>query len=167
MKKLLVSLLALMLIPIAAHAQTDFSAVCGGTPVLSVRYDESTLRLDTESYLGSSRGNHTWLGMFYSDAYTIELSADRYDDLPADSDLNQLSLYLCSAMSGYQAQAVETYGGALPFVILSLNGPMGPSYYAAALTHGYVVHFEIYNLRGGVDASCLNALKTLLSGVSR
>jgi len=167
MKKLMVLLCALTLITVSgARAQTDYTASCGGSRLLTVQYDENALQLDTESYLSSSRGSHTWLGMFYDGTYTIELSADRYSDLPADSDANQLSAYLCSALSQYQCAPLELYSAGLPFVIFSLNGPMGQSYYAAALSNGYVVHFEIYNMRGGADGGALTALKALLNGVS-
>lgn len=167
MKKMLVILCALTLITVSpAQAQTDFTAYCGATPVLSVTYDEGSLRLDTDSYLGSSRGGHQWLGMFYNSAYTVELAADQYRDLPADSSPEQLSAYLCAAMQGDGASPVEIYrGGSLSFAVISLSRPSGSSYYAAALSKGYVVYFEIYNLRGGVDASALSTLKALLNGV--
>ena len=165
MKKLLVLICAMTLLTVSsACAQTDYTARCGGTPVLTVRYDEGSLRLDTDSYLGSSGGGHYWLGMFYNGTYTVELAADTYADLPADSSPEQLSAYLCAAMQGDNARAVEIYRGGKTFAILALNRPTGSSYYAAALSQGYVVYFEIYNLRGGVDGSALSVLKGLLDG---
>lgn len=164
MKKLLILLCLMALLAPAALAENSYTARCGGTSVLSVRYDGGAFSLDTDSYLSSSRGNHTWLGMFYNGSYTIELAADRYDDLPADCGVEQLSAYLCGLTQG---TALETYSAGLPFVILSLNGPSGQSYYAAAMSQGYVVHFEIYNFRGGADAGALGVLKQLLNGVSR
>lgn len=164
-KQLMVLLCALTLLTVTpASAQTNYAAACGATTVLNVAYDENAFELDTESYLASSRGSHTWLGIFYNGSYTVELAADRCGDLPADSDLNQLADYLCGALAQEQCQKIDTYGA---FAIFSLSGPTGNSYYAATLSHGYVVHFEIYNMRGGVDASALSTLKKLLNGVSK
>ena len=81
----------------------------------------------------------------------------RYDDVGAADDLGK---YLCAKWNG---TLVETTGGSLPFVILSLNGPTGQSYCAAALIQGYVVHFEIFSY-GGTEG--LNTLKQLLAGVN-
>lgn len=140
-----------------ALAETSFTAQAGGVPLLTVRYDENAFRLDTDSYLSSSRGGHLWLAMFYNGSATVELAADRYDDLPAGGDLGS---YLSAKWNG---TAVEYYNGFVPFVILSLSGPTGQSYCAAAAVQGYVVHFEIFSY-GGADG--LGTLKQLLSGVS-
>lgn len=141
----------------SAVAESSYTAQVGGVPLLSVRYDESAFRLDTDSYLSSSRGNHTWLAMFYNGSATIELAADRYDDVSAAGDL---ASYLCAKWNG---SLVETTAGPIPFVILSLSGPTGQSYCAAALIQGYVVHFEIFSY-GGTEG--LTTLRQLLSGVS-
>jgi len=168
MKKLLVLLCALTLMTVSpASAQTDYTACCGATPVLTVHYDGGQFHLDTESYLGSSRGGHTWLGLFYNDSCSIDLSADRYADLPAGCSLEQMSDYLCQAMRPDQCAVLETWReGSVPFVIFSLNGPSGSSYLAATLSQGYVVHFEIFCPRGGVNADTLNTLKGLLRSVT-
>ncbi|MBQ9196115.1 MAG: hypothetical protein IJ157_02640 [Clostridia bacterium] len=167
MKKLLVLICALALAALPALAETAYTAQCGGKPLLTLRYDEKAFRLGTESYLGSSVGGHTWLGMFGSDGATVEFSADLYDDLPANCSAAQLADYLNGRLSDEHCAYLEQYvpQSKLPFVIFSLNGGMGPSYYAAAVIRGYVVHFEIYNLRGGVNQDALTTLKTLLDGV--
>lgn len=165
MKKLLslFCMMTLLALP-AALAEGSYTARCGGTAVLTVRYDDSAFSLDRDSYLSSSRGGHTWLGMFYNGSYTVELAADRYTDLPADCGTDQLSAYLCGLLGG---SVVETYSAGLPFVILSASGPFGPTYYAAAMNQGYAVHFEIYSYQGGAGPDALNVLKSLLNGVSR
>ena len=66
MKKGLLLLCALALLVLScAHAETEFVIPCGGQPALTLRYDENVYTLDRESYLSSSFGAHTWLGMFY------------------------------------------------------------------------------------------------------
>ena len=152
----LLCILSLLLLS-CALAEGSYTARVGGVPLLNVRYDEGAFQLDTDSYLSSSRGNHTWLAMFYNGSASIELAADRYDDVGAADDLGK---YLCAKWNG---TLVETTGGSLPFVILSLNGPTGQSYCAAALIQGYVVHFEIFSY-GGTEG--LNTLKQLLAGVN-
>ncbi|MBQ9300118.1 MAG: hypothetical protein IJ214_06360 [Clostridia bacterium] len=168
MKKLLVLLCALTLAAVsAAHAQADFTALCGGQPIFTLQYDEKAFSLDTESYLGSSVGGHTWLGMLFDGSATVEFSADVYADLPADCDTSRLADYLSGLLAGEQCAFLEQYTspGQVPFVIFSLNGAAGQSYYAALLVQGYAVHFEIYNLRGGVGPEALATLKSLLDGV--
>ena len=168
MKKLLVLLCALMLLPVfAAHAQTEFTGVCGGVPVMTLQYDESAFSLDTGSYLSSSYGGHTWLGMLYNGGDTVEISADLYPGLAAGSSLQQLADYLSTALAGEQCAYLGQYtapSGAA-FVLFSLNGSVGQSYYAALMSQGYVLHFEIYNLRGGAAPGALDTLKSLLNGV--
>ena len=153
----LLCILALLLLS-PALAENSFTARVGGVGLLTVRYDENAFRLDTDSYLSSSRGGHTWLAMFYNGSATIELAADRYDDLPADS--SRLADYLCAKWNG---SLTETFAGAVPFVILTLNGPTGTSYCAAALIQGYVVHFEVFSY-GGTEG--LSTLRQLIGGVS-
>ncbi len=167
-KRLLILCLLILLALRPACAETAYTAVCGSVPVLSLQYDETAFALDTESYLTSSFGAHTWLGMFYNGSCTVELSADWYPDLPAPGDPNALAQYLTGLLASAQGQWVETYTTPqfTSFVIFSLNGIYGPSYYAALLSQGYLVHFEIYNLRGGVDATALDTLKMLLNGTT-
>ena len=165
MKKLLIALCALLLaVPGPALAQCDFTAFCGELPVLTLQYDESAFALDTESYLSGSVGGHTWIGMLSNRAVTVEMAADLCPDLPPESAPEQLSAYLCAALAADQCQPLEIYvtPGFVSFVILSLNGPAGQSYRAAVLSQGYIVYFELYNLRGGVTEVELNTLKTLL-----
>lgn len=159
MKKLVALLCILTLFFFSsALAEGSFTARVGGVNLLTVRYDENAFRLDTDSYLSSSRGGHTWLAMFYNGSATIELAADRYDDLPTDS--SRLADYLCAKWNG---ALTETTGGPVPFVILTLNGPTGTSYCAAALIQGYVVHFEVFSY-GGTEG--LSTLRQLIGGVS-
>ena len=168
MKKLAVLICVLMLLAApCALAEANYTALCGGVPVLNVSYDPGVFSLDTESYLYSTMGDHYWLGMFYNGSDTVEFSADRYPDLNPGSDINQLSAYLTAALAAEQCAPLEIYTnpGFISFALFSLNGSMGPSYYAALLSQGYVVHFEIYNLRGGAGPEALNTLKTLLDGV--
>ena len=166
MKKLLVLLCALILFTVSAHAQTEYTAMCNGTPVLTLQYDEKGYALDTESYLSSSFGGHTWLGMFFNGSLTVELSADMFADQPDLRDMDALAAYLTVKLADEQCTLLEQYVTAqyTPFALFSLNGPTGPSYYAATLSHGYIVHFEIYNLRGGVGPDALATLKALLEG---
>ena len=167
MKKLLALLSVLMLLSLPACAQSAYTALWEGARLFALSYDGGDLRLDTESYRAGSGAGHIWLGTLYNGSYTIEMGADRYADLPADCTAEQLSDYLCGALQG-GGTALEVYpAGGFSFALLAVNGAWGKSYYAAALSQGCVVHFEIYNLRGGVDASALTALKTLLNGVSR
>ena len=168
MKKLLVLLCLLTMITgSAAHAQADFTALCGGKPVLTLQYDENAFSLDTESYLSSSYGGHTWLGMLFNGSVTVELSADLYDGLAADCTLDQLADYLGAKLADEQCAYLERYTspGNISFIIFSLNGAAGQSYYAALMAQGCAVHFEIYNLRGGVGPEALKTLKALLDGV--
>ena len=168
MKKLLLLLCALALLCLpAAQAQTAYTAACYGVPVMTVVYDEAAFSLDTESYLGSTFGPHIWLGMFYNGSYTVEMAADLYNDLPANCDQNQLSAYLQNLLGVGQCVPLEPFTGLgqVPFVIFSVNTPAGAAYYAATLVQGYVIHFEIYNLRGGVDANALGVLQGLLYNV--
>lgn len=158
MKKIvaLLCILTLLCLP-SALAEASFTASAGGARLLTVSYDEAAFRVDTDSYLSSSRGGHTWLAMFYNGGATIELAADRYDDAPADG--SRLADYLCAKWNG---SLVETSAGPVPFVILSLSGPTGQSYCAAALIQGYVVHFEVFSY-GGTEG--LGTLRQLLGGV--
>ena len=170
MKKLMVLLCALTLITLSpARAQESYTAYCGATPLFSLSYDDATYSLDTDSYLGTSGGGHTWLGMFYSSTYTIDCAADRYSDLALSDDsgsaLSQLSAYLTSALSRDGGEMAETCRcGGMSFVIFSLGD--GQSYYAAAPVQGYAVSFEIYNMRGGADEGALSTLKGFLKGIS-
>ena len=168
-KRLLVLCLLLLLALRPACAETAYTALCGGVPVLSLQYDETAFALDTESYLTGTFGAHTWLGMFYNGYCTVELSADWYPDLPAAGDPTALTQYLNALLSDAQGQWLETYTNPqfVSFALYSLNGMYGPSYYAALLSQGYLVHFEIYNLRGGVDITALDTLKGLLDGVGQ
>lgn len=168
MKRLLILFCVLLLtLPLSAHAQTEFAAVCNNRPLLSLQYDETAYSLDTESYLASSIGGHTWLGMLYSRAVTVELAADLYPDLPALCTPEQLSDFLCAHLVADQCAPLEIYTtpGLIPFAILSLNGVTGPSYYAAVISQGYVVYFELYNLLGGAVPQDLDTLKLLLDTV--
>ena len=159
MKKIVALLCILTLLCLSsALAEASFTASAGGARLLTVSYDETAFRVDTDSYLSSSRGGHAWLAMFYNGSATIELAADRYDDLPADS--SRLADYLCAKWNG---ALTETAGGPIPFVILTLNGPTGTSYCAAALIQGYVVHFEVVSY-GGMEG--LSTLRQLIGGVS-
>ena len=166
MKKaiLLLCILCLML-PLSASAQSAMTIKLGGAS-WTLLYDETMFSLDTESYLASNRGQHKWFGNFYNGTCTIELAADRYDDLPADCSLFQLADYLSTA-TDFPCSVVEITSTPVSFLILSISAPMGTVYYAAAPLGGYVVHFELYNMRGGVDASMLQVLKTLLNGISK
>lgn len=170
MKKLMVLLCALMLVSLSpAKAQESYTAYCGAAKLFTLSYDSAAYSLDTNSYLGTSGGGHTWLGMFYSSSYTIDCAADKYGDLSLSDDsgsaASQLTAYLSSALAGEQAALVETCRcGGIPFAIFSLGG--GQSYYAAAAIGGYAVSFEIYNMRGGVDEGALRALKAFLNGIS-
>ena len=84
MKKIVALLCILTLLCLSsALAEASFTASAGGARLLTVSYDEAAFRMDTDSYLSSSRGGHTWLAMFYNGGATIELAADRYDDAPA------------------------------------------------------------------------------------
>ena len=165
MKKGLLLLCALALLVLScAHAETEFVIPCGGQPALTLRYDENVYTLDRESYLSGSFGAHTWLGMFYDGHSTVELATDLYRDLPADPSPEALSAYLCAQLADAGCEPLEIYTtpARLAFVLLSLNRPTGPSYYAAIRFQDYVVYFELYNLRGGVTEVELNTLKTLL-----
>ena len=166
MKKviLLLCIICLML-PLCAQAQSAMTITLGGSS-WTLHYEETLFSLDNESYLASNRGQHRWFGNFYNGTCTIELAADRYDDLPADCSLFQLADYLCTAME-FPCTVLEITDAPVPFLILSISSPMGNSYYAAAPLGGYVVHFELYNMRGGVDVSMPQVLKILLSGVNK
>ena len=168
MKKQIMLIFFLILVLTApAYAQTGYQAACEGKTILTVSYDEAAFRLDKDSYLGTNRNGHWWLGTFYNGIYAVDLCADRYDGLSESSSLNDLASYLCTLYSREGCTVLETSGGSIPFVILSMNGQNGQSYYAAALIHGYSVSFEIYSMLGGTDNTGLEILKTLLYGVYR
>ena len=95
-----------------------------------------------------------------------EFGAESGQLLHVELSLFQLADYLSTA-TDFPCTVVEITDSPVPFLILSISAPMGTVYYAAAPLGGYVVHFELYNMRGGVDASMLQVLKTLLNGISK
>ncbi|MBQ7455611.1 MAG: hypothetical protein IJS53_04140 [Clostridia bacterium] len=168
MKKLLPLLCALTLLfcSCAYAQQTEYTAFVPEGPLLTVSYDPAALRLDTESYLAANTPAHRWLGMFYDGEFTIEFAADRYEGYRAPATPEELAEAVCNAHMRDKAVLLEIWReGEVPFALLRLERPSGESYYAAAYVNGYVVYFEIYNLRGKVDDRALDLLKTLLGGV--
>ena len=53
-------------------AEAVFTVQYDGEYLLTLRYDNSLFRLDTDSYLGSGRNDHRWLGTFYNGTYAID-----------------------------------------------------------------------------------------------
>ena len=166
-KPILLLFFRILILAVPAHAQTSYQAACEGSVILTVSYDEALFRLDKDSYLGTNRNGHWWLGTFYNGTYAVDLCADRYNGLSESSSLTDLAAYLCTLYSREGCTVLETSGGSLPFVILTMNGQNGQSYYAAALIRGYAVSFEAYCMLGGRDNTGLEILKTLLQGAGR
>ena len=166
-KPILLIFLLVLILAVPAHAQTSYQAVCEGSAILTVSYDEALFRLDKDSYLGTNRNSHWWLGTFYNGTYAVDLCADRYDGLSESSSLSDLAAYLCTVYSREGCTVLETSWGSFPFVILTMNSQNGQSYYAAALIRGYAVSFEVYCMLDGSDSTGLEILKTLLQGVHK
>lgn len=159
MKRLVTLICVLLLLPACALGGS-YTASFGGQPLFTFSCDSSRYRMDSESYLAGNSAERCWFFMLYDGSSTIECGLDSYAELKGLGSGNtaQLGNFLCSAYGGTLLETCSINGQS--YVVISRSN----SLMAAALMHGYVVYFEIFDmLSGRIGSDALTTLKDALS----
>lgn len=172
MKKTILAALVLLLCCLCLPAlAVEYNA--GG--IYTVRYDESTYRIDDTAYLNENTDEYSWLFMLYNSTEDIFIDAameviPEFEGITLFSaDAQGRSDYLAATLDAFADQDIQylttiTAGEwQIPFYVYSMTDEDGSFLYAETIVNGCAIHFNANHPNSSeLSDALLPALEELL-----